>query len=30
MDRLDSYLNQICWSIGGPKRFESNVRQEFA
>ncbi len=28
MDRLDSYLNQICWSIGGPKALREHVRQE--
>ena len=27
MDRLDSYLNQICWSIGGPKALREHVRQ---
>jgi hypothetical protein len=28
MDRLDSYLDQICWSIGGPKALRVHVRQE--
>jgi len=28
MDRLESYLNQICWSIGGPKALREHVRQE--
>ncbi len=28
MDRLDRYLNQICWSIGGPKALREHVRQE--
>ena len=30
MDRLDSYLNQICWSIGGPKAAESTCGKNCA
>ena len=28
MDRLERYLDQICWSIGGPRSLREHVRQE--